>query len=47
MNDPKHMDLRHPRLVGAGLLVVGLFLAKWKIYDPLHAAELGRPEVHI
>ena len=47
MNDPKHMALRHPRLVGVGLLVVGLFLAKWQIYDPLHAAELGRPEVHI
>ena len=38
---------RYPRLVGVGLLAVGVLLAKWQIYDPLNAAELGRERVFI
>ena len=35
------------RLVGLIFLIGGLGLAKWQIYDPLHARELGRKEVWI
>ncbi len=35
----------YPRLRGAVLLLAGLGLAKWQIYDPLHAAENGVHEV--
>jgi uncharacterized membrane protein YidH (DUF202 family) len=35
------------RLLGALLVLVGLGLAKWQIWDPLHARELGREEVWI
>ena len=38
---------RYPRLVGVGLLAVGVLLAKWQIHDPLNAAELGRERVVI
>ncbi|MGA2064065.1 MAG: hypothetical protein ABSG86_03805 [Thermoguttaceae bacterium] len=30
---------RHPRIFGIVILALGLLLAKWQIYDPLHAAE--------
>jgi hypothetical protein len=29
------------RFLGMVLLVLGLWLAKWQIYEPLHASELG------
>ena len=38
---------RYPRLVGVGLLAVGVLPAKWQIYDPLNAAEPGRERVFI
>jgi hypothetical protein len=31
--------IAHPRLGGVVLLAIGLLIAKWQIYDPLHAAE--------
>ena len=40
-------DLMNQRLRGAIILAVGLWLAKWQIWDPLHAAELGLEEVTI
>jgi len=38
---------RFPRLIGVYLLAVGLLLAKWQIYDPLNAANLGRERVFL
>ncbi len=35
------------RLRGLVLLIVGLGMAKWQIYDPLHAKENGVTEVTI
>jgi hypothetical protein len=40
-------DLMNQRLRGAIILAIGLWLAKWQIWDPLHAAELGLEEVTI
>jgi hypothetical protein len=46
-DDPseKHPAERYPRLVGLGLVLVSAALAKWQIYDPLHAAERGQTTV--
>ena len=41
------MATRYPRIWGVVLIAVGLWLAKWQIYDPLHAAEQHRKEVWI
>ena len=38
---------RHPRIAGLIVLFVALALAKWQIYNPLHAAEYGYTELHI
>ncbi len=35
------------RLRGLVLLIIGLGMAKWQIYDPLHAKENGVTEVTI
>jgi hypothetical protein len=35
------------RIWGIVLLVAGLLLAKYQIYDPLHAAEQGKREVSL
>jgi hypothetical protein len=35
----------NPRVRGAVLLVFGIILAKWQIYDPLHALQLGLQSV--
>jgi hypothetical protein len=35
------------RLRGVIILAIGLWLAKWQIWDPLHAAELGLEQVTI
>jgi hypothetical protein len=40
-------DLMNQRLRGLIILAIGLWLAKWQIWDPLHAAELGLEEVTI
>jgi hypothetical protein len=42
-----HVSYRFTRLIGLGVLGVGGILAKWQIYDPLHAAENGSPEIWI
>jgi hypothetical protein len=51
MIDPRipedHIFNRRPRLVGIILITVGLLLAKWQIYDPLHAAEQRKEQVWI
>jgi hypothetical protein len=46
-DDPseQHPAERYPRLVGLGLVLVSAALAKWQIYDPLHAAERGQTTV--
>lgn len=38
---------RWPRAYGFVLLVVSFALAKWQIYDPLHAAKSGKQEIVI
>jgi hypothetical protein len=40
-----HISNRRPRIMGTILIAVGLFFAKWQIYDPLHAAEEHKQEV--
>src|SRR5688572_14685507 len=40
-------DLMNQRLRGLIIFALGLWLAKWQIWDPLHAAELGLEEVTI
>jgi hypothetical protein len=40
-------DLMNQRLRGVIILAIGLGLAKWQIWNPLHAAELGLEEVTI
>jgi hypothetical protein len=47
MNDDDIISNRHPRAIGLALLVVGLICAKLQIYDPLHAAEMGREKVWV
>jgi len=42
-----HISNRYPRIIGIVMIVVGLLVAKWQIYDPLHAAEQHRREVWI
>jgi hypothetical protein len=42
-----HITNRFPRIMGTIFLVVGLLLAKWQIYDPLHAAEQRKQLVWI
>jgi uncharacterized protein YjeT (DUF2065 family) len=32
-------DNKEARIQGAVILAIGLFLLKWQVYDPLHAAE--------
>jgi hypothetical protein len=38
---------RYPRLMGIVSIVAGLILAKWQIYDSLHAAEQHKSQVTI
>ena len=40
-----HVSNRHPRIIGVVMIVVGLLLAKWQIYDPLHAVEQRKHKV--
>ena len=44
---PNHISNRFPRIIGIVFIVLGLLLAKWQIYDPLHAAEQHKHEVWI
>ena len=44
---PEHFSERHPRISGAAYLLVAAPLAKWQIYDPLHALEHGRPNLWV
>ena len=50
-NTPQAAAQRAPtpyiRLRGLILLIIGLGMAKWQIYDPLHAKENGVTEVTI
>jgi xanthine/uracil permease len=43
----KHLSNRFPRTIGAIMSAIGLGLAKWQIYDPLHAAERHQQQVWI
>ena len=36
-----------PRLRGLLILVVGLLVARWQIWEPLHAAQLGMQSVTV
>jgi hypothetical protein len=45
--DESFGDLMNQRLRGVIILAIGLWLAKWQIWDPLHAAELGLEQVTI
>lgn len=50
MNSNLHSERlaqRHPRIAGAILLLIALAIAKWQIYNPLHAAEYGYTELHV
>ena len=53
MDDPlfrtpeNHVTRRHPRIMGPVIIATGLLLAKWQIYDPLHAAQQHVREVWI
>jgi hypothetical protein len=40
-----HFSKRHPRTTGIISLLAGACLAKWQIYDALHAAEQGKESV--
>jgi len=40
-----HITNRRPRIMGIIVIVVGLLLAKWQIYDPLHGTEQHRQQV--
>ncbi len=42
-----HYTNRYLRLWGIVCIVLGLILAKWQIYDPMHAAEQHKQEVWI
>jgi len=42
-----HVTNSYPRIWGIVAIVLGLILAKWQIYDPLHAAEQHKQEVWI
>lgn len=42
-----HVSKRFPRTIGVILSAIGIGLAKWQIYDPLHAAERHQDEVWI
>jgi hypothetical protein len=44
---PEHISNRRPRVIGAILIAVGLFVARWQIYDPLHAAEQHKEKVWV
>src|SRR4051812_26457520 len=44
---PDHISNRRPRLIGIVLIGVGLLLAKWQIYDSLHATEEHKHEIWI
>jgi hypothetical protein len=45
--DESFGDMINQRLRGVIILAIGLWLAKWQIWDPLHAAELGLEQVTI
>jgi hypothetical protein len=45
--DESFGDRINQRLRGVIILAIGLGLAKWQIWNPLHAAELGLEEVTI
>jgi hypothetical protein len=42
-----HISNRYPRLMGIVSILVGLIIAKWQVYDPLHAAEQHLREITI
>ena len=44
---PNHVTNRRPRIMGIVYIAVGSLLAKWQIYDPLHAAAQHKQEVWI
>lgn len=47
-NNGQHLVAKlGPRSRGLLMLVIGLGLAKWQIYDPLHAREQGLEQVTI
>ena len=44
---PNHITNRWPRFMGIVYIAIGLALAKWQIYDPLHAAAQHKQQVWI
>jgi hypothetical protein len=42
-----HITNRYPRTMGVIICLVGLLLAKWQIFNPLHAAEQRRNSIWI